>query len=70
LVLTPERIVDVGEWRLRNRFIQEYLVIWRGLPIEDATWEGEQILQHPDLELLEDKQYWKGKTIMSPSNLS
>jgi hypothetical protein len=24
--------------------------------MEDATWEGEHILQHPGLMLLEDKQ--------------
>jgi hypothetical protein len=36
--------------------------------VEDATWEGEQILQHPDLILLEDKQFWEGETMMSPSS--
>jgi hypothetical protein len=44
LVLTPERIIDVRERRLRSRVIQEYLVIWRDLPAEDVTWEGEKIL--------------------------
>jgi hypothetical protein len=68
LVLAPKRIVDVREQRLRSRVIREYLVVWRGFPTEDATWEGEQILQHPDLELLEDKQSWEGRTVMSPSN--
>jgi hypothetical protein len=47
LVLTPEKIIDVRERRLRSRVIREYLVRWRDFPIEDATWEGEQILQHP-----------------------
>ena len=32
------------------------LVQWKGLPNEDATWEGEQILQHCGLLLLEDKE--------------
>ena len=32
---------------------------------EDATWEGEQVLQHPSLQLLEDKQSHAGRTIMS-----
>jgi hypothetical protein len=36
LVLSPERIVDVREWRLRSRVIQEYLVVWRGFPAEDV----------------------------------
>jgi hypothetical protein len=34
LVLTPERIVDVRERRLRSRVIREYLVIWRGFPVQ------------------------------------
>jgi hypothetical protein len=44
LVLAPERIVGIREWRLRRRVIREYLVLWRGFPAEDITWEGEQIL--------------------------
>jgi hypothetical protein len=55
LILTPERIIDVKERRLRSRVICEYLVAWRDFPIEDATWEGEKILQHLHLELLGDK---------------
>jgi hypothetical protein len=45
----------------------DYLVRWRDFPIEDVTWEGENILQHPSLELLEDKQSWEGRIFMSPS---
>ena len=30
---------------------------WRTLPDEDATWEGEYILEHPTLKLLGDKQH-------------
>ncbi|XP_059078173.1 uncharacterized protein LOC131876724 [Cryptomeria japonica] len=49
LTLVPEEILEVRERRLRSRVIREYLVRWRDLPIEDATWEGEAILQHPAL---------------------
>jgi hypothetical protein len=70
LVLAPERIVDVREQSMRSRVIREYLVLWRIFLTKYSTWEGEQILQHPDLELLEDKQSWEGRTIMSPSNYS
>jgi hypothetical protein len=55
LVLTPKNIIDVRERRLRSRVIQEYLVRCTDLPVEDATWEGAQILQHPGFDLLEEK---------------
>ena len=66
LILVPEAILDTRERVLRRRTIREYLVKWRNLPVEDATWENEQILQHPELKLLEDKQFWEGRTVMSP----
>ena len=44
LVLIPERILHVREKKLWNKVIQEYLVKWKELPIEDTTWEGEQVL--------------------------
>jgi hypothetical protein len=67
LVLIPEEILEVRERRLRSRVIREFLIRWRDLPVEDATWEGDQILQHPNLQLLGDKQSWEGRTVMSPS---
>jgi hypothetical protein len=67
LVLVPEEVLEVREKKLWNRVIREYLVRWRQLPAEDATWESEQILQHPNLQLLGDKQSWEGTTVMSPS---
>jgi hypothetical protein len=39
LVLIPEEVLEVREKRLRNRSIKEYLIRWKNLPIEDATWE-------------------------------
>jgi hypothetical protein len=66
-VLVPEEILEVRERKLQNMVIKEYLVKWRELPIEDATWESEQILQHPDLQLLEDKQSREGRMVMSSS---
>ena len=57
LVLVPEYIIDSRERQLRRRTIREYLVKWRDLPEEYATWEGEDILQHPALRLLEGKQF-------------
>ena len=66
LVLIPERILQVQERKPWNRVILEYLVKWKELPMEDATWEREQVLQHPSLQLLEDKQFQAGRTVMTP----
>jgi hypothetical protein len=35
--------------------------------MEDTTWEGEHILQHLGLKLLQDKQSREGRTVMSRS---
>ena len=66
LVLEPEKVLMGRERKLRNTTIKEYLIQWKGLPSDDATWEGEQILQHPALLMLEDKQVWEVRTVMSP----
>ena len=57
VTLISEEVLKTRERRLRRRTIKEYLVQWKDLPSEDATWEEENILQHPNLKLLEDKQY-------------
>jgi hypothetical protein len=67
LELVSEEVLEFQEWKLRSRVIRECLIRWRGLPVEDATWESEQVLQHPGLVLLEDKQFWEGRTVMSLS---
>ena len=67
LVLILDKILKTRERRLRSRTIKDYLVQCKDLHSEEATWEDEQILQHPNLALLEDKQYWVGRIVMSPS---
>ena len=67
LELVSEEVLEQRQRRLRSRVIKECLVRWRGLPVEDATWEGEHILQHPGLMLLEDKQSREERTMMSRS---
>jgi hypothetical protein len=44
LELVPEEILEFRERKLRSWVIRECLVRWRGLPVEDATWESDQIL--------------------------
>jgi hypothetical protein len=60
LELVPEEVLKFQEWKLRSRVIRECLIRWRGLPVEDATWESEQVLHHPALVLVEDKNFGKG----------
>eukprot|EP00253_Pinus_taeda_P027902 PITA_27902 len=55
LVLQPEAIIDTKERQLRSRTVQEFFVRWKNLPDENVVWESEQIIQHPSLQLLEDK---------------
>jgi hypothetical protein len=68
LVLAPNIIFYVREKKLRRKVIRKYLVIWRGFLAEDANWEGENILQHPNMEFLMDKKSWEGRIVMFPSN--
>ena len=67
LILIPKAILYFRKKQLRNHVIREYLIKWKDLPIEDATWESEEILQHLELRLLGDKQFLEGWTVMSPS---
>jgi hypothetical protein len=46
LELVPNEVLEKREHRLRRRVIRDFLVRWRGLLVEDSTWEGEHILQH------------------------
>ena len=66
LVLIPKEVLDTREKRLRNRSIIEHLVKWKGLPLEDATWEGAHILEHPNLHFLRTRNIWEGGLVMSP----
>ena len=54
--LEPVEILKIREKTLRNHTVKEYLVRWRHLPLDDAMWEGKQIIQHPALHFLEDNQ--------------
>jgi hypothetical protein len=65
LELVPKEVLEFRERKLGSRVIRECLTKWRGLPVEDGTWESEQVLHHPGLVLLEDKQSREGRTVMS-----
>ena len=61
----PKRFYRYGRGSFVTRWLGSFLVKWKDLPVEDATWENEQALQFPGLKLLEDKQIWAGRTVMS-----
>jgi hypothetical protein len=48
LILIPKDVLEAKEKILRNKSIKEYMIKWKNLPIEDAYWEGEHVLQHMD----------------------
>ena len=56
LTLVLENILKTRERRLRSITIKEYLVRWKDLPSEDATWEEEKIFQHPNMKFIEDNK--------------
>jgi hypothetical protein len=50
IILEPETILETRIKQLRNRAITEYLVKWKNLPVEEATWEDDLFMQkHPQL---------------------
>ena len=61
LILIPEATLDFREKQLRSHVIREYLIKLKDLPIKDATWESEEILQHPKLRLLGDNNFQRGE---------
>jgi hypothetical protein len=65
LILIPEEVLETRDRKLRNMSIKEYLIKWKNISIEDATWEAEKIFQHHVLHLLEDKQSQAGSIVMS-----
>jgi hypothetical protein len=68
LGLISEEVLEVREKRLRNKSIKEYLIRWKDLPIDDATWEKEQVVREAGLEFFEDKQFLAGETVISPTS--
>jgi hypothetical protein len=67
LELVPKELLEFIEQILRSSITRECLFIWRGISVEDATWDSDRILQHPGLMLHEDKKYIEGSILMSLS---
>eukprot|EP00253_Pinus_taeda_P034990 PITA_34990 len=64
LLLQLEAIIDTRERQLRSRTVQEFLVRWKNLLDEDATWESEKILHHPSLHCLRTRNILPGETVI------
>ena len=45
IVFEPEYIITTRERRLRARVIKEYIIKWKNLPEEDATWKSEKFCE-------------------------
>ena len=46
-------VENILRWRnkkIKNKYIREFLVVWAGYPLEEATWEPED--SFPDKEAL------------------
>ena len=41
LELVLEELLEFREWKLRRRVIRECLIRWRGILVEDTTWDSE-----------------------------
>jgi len=68
LIFIPEEVLEVREKRLRKRNIKEYLIKWKDFPIEDGTWDNEQVLQKVGSKLLVGKKFPLGETVISPTS--
>ena len=44
IILEPEVVKQTRTRQLRNQSISEYLIKWKNIPIEDSTWEDENII--------------------------
>ena len=48
-----EKVLRYRKRKKKNRMIREFLTVWEGFPLEDASWEAEEIFSDP-AQLQED----------------
>ena len=52
LILEPVEIIDVWEKKLRSHIIKEFLMRWKDLLVDNATYEGKKIMEHFGFQFL------------------
>lgn len=57
VILEPEGIISIREKKLRYRVIKEYLIKWKDLLEEEASWESTTSI----VTYAEDKASFQGK---------
>ena len=62
-----EAILDILERQLLRLAFITHWSIWGNLPYENVIWEGDGFLQHPLLQLLEDKEHFGGEDCNIPN---
>ena len=44
-ILEPEGIIETRIKNLRNRQILKFMIKWKNLPAEEASWENEEFIK-------------------------
>lgn len=68
ILLEPLKILDVRRVKRCQSFHEEWLILWKHISAEDATWEPKEVIlqQFPSLEF-EDKHPYEGGGIVRPN---
>ena len=67
IILEPECILQTCMKKLRNKTLTQYLIQWKNLPVEEATWENEEFIQkNPHLVSIEDNTSFKRGGMLRP----
>ena len=54
--MEPEEITE-KRIQQQNMSILEYLIKWKNMPLESATWENEYIKKNPQLQALTENKF-------------
>ena len=67
IILEPKCILQTCTKKLRNKTLTQYLIQWKNLPVEEATWENEEFIQkNQHLVSIEDNASFKRGGMLRP----